>query len=196
MQRSIAALKPHSLHIYQLHHVDEIKNLSAVLAMLQKAQSQGLIGGIGLCNCTLPQLREAMKVVKVVSVQNPYSLWDRTAEKELPAGAAASSKKGVLPFCQAHGIAFMPYGVFGGVKARDKRVDLVRDFPDVVAMAKSKGVSAHALVLAYMRARWPCILHIVGTRNPARIPDIVSAAKIELSAKEVATLDAVKPKKS
>ena len=59
-----------------------------------------------------------------------------------------------LQYCAKEGIPFAPYGTLGGNSARNGKLDLVRDFPLVQAMAEKKGVSAHALVLAAMRHKW------------------------------------------
>jgi aryl-alcohol dehydrogenase-like predicted oxidoreductase len=85
----------------------------------------------------------------------------------------------VLPYCHEHGIPFFPYGALGGHDARMGRVSLARDFPRLARMAENKGVSPHQLALAYMRQKWPLIVHIVGARSKERVDELVKLGKPE-----------------
>lgn len=46
-----------------------------------KAQKEGLIRHIGLCNVSVMDIVKAREVVEIVTVQNKFSLWDREAER-------------------------------------------------------------------------------------------------------------------
>ena len=63
-------------------------------------------------------------------------------------------------------------------------------------MAVAKGVSAHLLMLAYLRARWPMtVLPLVGTRTLAHVPvpAVVEQAAAALSIAELAEIDDMAP---
>ena len=116
----------------------------------------------------------------LVSVQNRYNMWDRTSERN-----------GVLEFCQAEGLAFLPWSPLGGSKnAGDKGVLRdVKAFPHLNRIAAEKGCSPEGLCLAYMQAKWPCVQHITSARRVAHLKDSLNSASIVVSAKDVALID-------
>merc|ERR1712232_961128 len=87
----------------------------------------------------------------LASVQNKYPFHDL---------AERASQQPVLEFCQAKGIAYLPYGVLGGGAKRGKygverlkEVDVTARFPVLNALAAEKGTTAEAVILAWMLHR-------------------------------------------
>jgi len=181
--------------LWQFHHANAYAADDKEFHDLMKAASEliagGEVGAIGLCNCGVAHIKVASKYFKVATVQNEFNLWERKCWIGKVSGAK-SNQGGVIPYCVENGITFMPYGALGGNAARNGRRDLVQDFPGVVHIAKAKGVSPHALVLAWMRAKFPNILHIVGLRELARLEGIREAHGISLTPTEVETIAAMK----
>jgi aryl-alcohol dehydrogenase-like predicted oxidoreductase len=60
----------------------------------------------------------------LVSIQNEYSPWKRQMESN-----------GVLRYCEANGLVFMPHGALGGTGAREGRKSLAEDFPGLQLIA-------------------------------------------------------------
>lgn len=56
-------------------------------------------------------------------------------------------------------------------------------------MAKDKGVSVYAIVLAWVRAKSPCIVPIPGASKVSSIEDSVKSAQVKLSKEEVQQID-------
>ena len=56
------------------------------LEAMVRARDDGLIGGVGLSNVSLHQLRRALASTEVVCVQNPYSVGARPSAPALPLG--------------------------------------------------------------------------------------------------------------
>jgi len=110
-----------------------------------------------------------------------------------------NSKLGTLQYCVDNGIAFFPYGALGGHDARMSRVSLEKDFPALLNLAKEKGVSLHQLVLAWMRQKYPNIVHIVGCRTKERVDELVRLGKTDgmvlFTQEEVDFIDELKPGK-
>lgn len=80
---------------------------------LQELQEEGVIKHIGVTNFDVPRIRAMLDAgVKVVSSQVQFSLLDRRAEN------------GHLAFCQANGIAVLPFGVVGGSFLTDRYVGM------------------------------------------------------------------------
>lgn len=128
----------------------------------------------------------------VAALQNEWSLWQREAEKPLPAGAAASSKKGTLAACAAAGVTFVAHSPLGGLKARRGERPPGGGSAGLGPLAAARGMSAHAAALA-------CLLHrggqlgarvvaIPGARSAGHAADSVSAAALVLTDAEVAAV--------
>lgn len=169
------------IFLWQLHHTAGLADLDAALCAARDACTAGTVLNVGLCNARVADIKRAKRFVAVACVQNRFSLYHRAAEKN------------ELPYCQRHGIPFMAYGALGGVAARDGRVGLSRDFPALAAMAAAKHTSPEALVLAWMRHKWPCIVHITGARTVAHMADARNAAAVRFTEDELAVIDALAP---
>mmetsp|Transcript_3592 Transcript_3592/g.13976 ORF Transcript_3592/g.13976 Transcript_3592/m.13976 type:complete len:201 (+) Transcript_3592:2140-2742(+) len=129
------------IFLWQLHtdgYLGTPELFDAVLRELGAPRDEDVLLHVGLCNATEVQVRRAAAVLnaadsleprRLACVQNNYSLWNLEAEQPLPDGAAASSKKGVLPACRELGLAFMPHGPLGGLAARRCERDLAALFP-------------------------------------------------------------------
>jgi len=192
-RKALGGSKP--LDLFMLHHTDALnaKLLEEVLKVLQGMVKEGVVLALGLANATVANLDLAERLgVRIAAVQNQYSLWQREAEQERPSSASATSRKGVLLWCASRGVAFMPYGVLGGVQCRDGRRELLQSFPQLINMAASKDVSPHALVLTWMRQRFPNIVHIVGSRGKQHVLDGAQARNVLLTVEELDAISAMK----
>ena len=183
------------LLLWSLHHTDSVAAPGALEACLRAAAAcvaEGTLLHVGLCNTTVPMLRRAVAVMPIAAVQNEWSPYQREAERALPPTAAASSKKGVLPFCAANGIIFVAYAPLGGLKARRGERMLAQDHPGCAAVAARRGCSAHAACLAAMLARGRAlgarVVLIPGARTAAHAADSCAAAKLRLTDADVAAI--------
>jgi len=171
-----------ALFLWQVHHFNKgVTPLEVSLQGVARAQKEGLVRHVGLCNVSVDDIVAARKVVDIVSVQNKFSLWEREAET-----------KGVLEYCAREGIAFMPHGALGGLNARRGTRNLERSFPRLKAVAEKKGCSTHAAALALMRHKWPNIIHITGARREDHVRDVASARHVHFSQSEVDELWSLK----
>ena len=103
-------------------------------------------------------------------------MWDRSSERN-----------GVLEYCQSEGLAFLPWSPLGGSKNAGG-AGLLRDpvaFPALNEVAKAKGRTPEATLLAWMMAKWSCVIHITSARRPAHLRDSLTAADLSLTADEV-----------
>ena len=160
--------------LWQHHAPDRGVPLEDSLAVVKEAVDEGLIRHVGVSNYSVDEIERARKVVDVVSVQNQYSPWHRQPERD-----------GVLRYCEREGLTFLPWSPLGG-SGRAKRLG---DYPDLAALARDKGVSPQRLVLAWLRAKSPCVLPIPGASRVASLEDSVAADELELSGEEVARID-------
>jgi aryl-alcohol dehydrogenase-like predicted oxidoreductase len=99
---SLRRLNTDCIDLYQLHYPDEKTPIADTLGALAELVSAGKVREIGCSNCTADQLREATSAAGTgpafASVQNQYSLLDRSPERD-----------GVLDVCNELGLSFLPF---------------------------------------------------------------------------------------
>jgi aryl-alcohol dehydrogenase-like predicted oxidoreductase len=168
---SLLRLRVDTIDLYQLHAVDPNVPLADSVGALKELQQAGKVRHIGLSNVNRDQLDEARAIVDVVSVQNRYSLSDRGSQ-------------GVLDACEQHGIAFLPYFPLGAGRLATQADE------NVQAVAKAHGATTGQVALAWLLARSPNTIPIPGTSSGTHLEENVAAARLELSADEMAALNA------
>lgn len=99
-EESLRRLRLERIDLYQLHRVDPNVPLEDSVGTLAALCEEGKIRHVGVSNVDVGQLEQARQIVPVASVQNAYSVADRTHEP-------------VLEACERHGIAFLPYSPLG-----------------------------------------------------------------------------------
>jgi len=93
---SLRRLRLDRIDLYQLHAPDPDVPFEESVGELVRLRDEGKIRYVGLSNVSVEQLRRAQERVPVVSVQNRYSLADRSSED-------------VLDECERQDIAFLPW---------------------------------------------------------------------------------------
>jgi len=162
---SLRRLRLDRIDLYQLHRIDPKVPADEQLGTLQAMQAQGKIKHIGLSEVSLQQLKHAQSKVKVVSVQNRYSLADRGSEN-------------VLDYCEQHSIGFIPWFPLaaGRLSAPDS---------PVAHIAAKRKVTPSQVALAWLLQRSPVMLPIPGTSQASHLEENVAAAGLELTDAEL-----------
>jgi aryl-alcohol dehydrogenase-like predicted oxidoreductase len=101
-EASLRRLNTDYIDLYQLHYPDDTVDIADTLGALQELVAEGKVREIGCSNFNAEQLR-ASKVAagdgpSFVSVQNQFSLLDRSPERD-----------GVLETCNELGLSFLPF---------------------------------------------------------------------------------------
>jgi aryl-alcohol dehydrogenase-like predicted oxidoreductase len=174
VEMSLRRLKVERIDLYQLHRIDPRTPLEESLGALQRMRDEGKIRHIGLSEVTPAQIEEAEKFVKVVTVQNRYSLADRRHEE-------------TLIYCEKRGIGFMPWYPMAGGKMLKSENPAAQA---LAAIAARHTVSGAQLSLAWLLARSPVMLPIPGTSRVAHLEENVAAAGLKLSPEERAEIEA------
>ena len=170
VEMSLRRLRLERIDLYQFHRVDPQVPLADSIGALAELQRQGKIRHIGVSNVTVDELRVAQGEASIVSVQNRYNLADRESEP-------------VLEVCTAEGIGFIPwFPVATG--------QLARPGGPLDSIASDHGATPAQLALAWLLHHSPVALPIPGTSSVAHLDENTAAATIELSAAEVAALEA------
>jgi aryl-alcohol dehydrogenase-like predicted oxidoreductase len=167
---SLRRLRLEAIDLYQFHRPDPKVPFEESLGALVNMRNEGKIRAIGVSNVTLAQLQVAIEMTGIVSVQNRYNIGDRRSED-------------VVDFCTRTGIAFLPWApvAAGQVHAES---------PQVVDLARRKGVTPAQLALAWLLHRSPMMLPIPGTSKVAHLEENVAAAAFKLDREEASTIAA------
>ena len=172
IEGSLKRLRLERIDVYQLHVPDPAVSYDASMETLARLKEQGKIRHVGLSNVTLEHIKRAEKIVPIVSVQNRYSFSDREWDF-------------VLDYCQAGGIAFLPWGPMAQGRKANEVVEKI---------AVARQVSTAVVSLAWLLRRSPVMLPIPGTSNVKHLEENVSAAAFKLTDAEFAELGVQVPK--
>jgi aryl-alcohol dehydrogenase-like predicted oxidoreductase len=159
---SLARLRLDRIDLYQLHRADPRVPIAESIGALAELKDEGKIRHIGVSNFSEDQLREAERVVPVVSVQNRYNAADRTSEA-------------MVDLCEQEMLVFLPWAPIAEADASQPILDA----------ARRHGVSPHQVALAWLLARSPQILPIPGSGSPDHVEQNVAAASLDLSPEEL-----------
>ena len=159
---SLRRLRLEQIPLYQLHRPDPSVPLADSLGAIAELKNEGKIRHIGISNVSEGQLREAQKIVPIVSVQNRYNVADRRSQS-------------LIDLCEQDQLVFLPWAP---IQETEKRVA-------VAVAAERHGATEHQVVLAWLLAISPAILPIPGTGSPAHAEDNIGAASLELSPQEI-----------
>lgn len=167
---SLRRLRLDRIDLYQLHRIDPDVPMEVTFAFLKGAQHDGRVGHLGLSEVSVEQVKRAQEFFEVASVQNRYSVQDRSAEP-------------VLEYCTAQGIAFIPWFPIGGGDMKGGEA--------LKAIADAHGVGDRQVALAWLLHHADNILLIPGTSSVAHLEENMKAADLELSDEDLRALDTV-----
>lgn len=175
-EASLRQLRLERIDLLQLHWIDEDTPIEESVGAMADLVREGKVRHIGISNVTLDHFERACRTAPIASVQNRYSLADRTHDE-------------LVDRCTAAGITFFPYGP---LDAQPFALDAPLAAADgrLGAAARARGCTPAQLALAWLLARSPVIVPIPGTRSIAHLEENVGAAAIHLTADEVAALAA------
>ena len=159
----------------QEHPVPGQAPFEDLLGAMVALREDGLIAGVGISTATLEQVTQAVEQAGIVTVQNAYSLLDRSDED-------------VLALCAAHGISYVPYFPLGSAFPGMPKVV---DDPVVQAVAQETDATPAQVGLAWLLAHDDSVLLIPGTSSLAHLEQNLAVAAVTLSDSQVARLDAI-----
>jgi aryl-alcohol dehydrogenase-like predicted oxidoreductase len=174
-EASLKALKVDAIDLYQFHAPDPAVPFAESVGELARLLEEGKVRAVGVSNVTVEQVREALPIVRLTSVQNHYNPWDRSAETT-----------GLLPLCAAEGITFLPHSPVGGAR----RVGLLRASATLAPIAREHAATPVELVLAWLLARNPTLAAIPGASRVASVESSVRAADLRLDEPTLSALEA------
>jgi pyridoxine 4-dehydrogenase len=172
-EASLKRLRLERIDLYQLHGIDRNVPLEESVGALGELRVEGKVRHIGVCNVSVEQLSRARSVATIASVQNRYSLADRTSQA-------------VVDVCDRDQLAFLPWMPLARGALAGKRSLLGR-------VAEAHGATPAQVALAWLLQRSPCILPIPGTSALAHLEENVGARQLRLTVEEMESLDGYMP---
>ncbi|MEP0546455.1 MAG: aldo/keto reductase [Rhodothermales bacterium] len=160
VEMSLRRLKLDAIPLYQLHRIDPEVPREDQFGVLKDMQDEGKVRHVGLSEVGVEEIEAARAVLPIVSVQNKYSLGDRSHED-------------VVDYCEAEGLAFIPWYPLEAGKLTEKG-------GPVDEAAKQTGATHAQVALAWLLRRSPNILLIPGTSSVKHLEENVAAAELEL----------------
>jgi pyridoxine 4-dehydrogenase len=167
LEGSLRRLRLEQIPLYQFHRPDPKVPFTESVGAIAELKSEGKIRHVGLSNVTEHQLKEAQRIVPIVSVQNRYNASDRSSES-------------MVDLCEQEQIVFLPWAP---LQNRDTN-------SPVAQAARSHGVTEHQVVLAWLLARSPQMLPIPGTGSPGHARENIEAAALNLTDSEIEAISA------
>jgi len=203
-EESLQRLGVEHIDLYWQHRVDPQVPIEETVGAMAELVRQGKVRHIGLSEAGPQTIRRAGAVHPVAALQTEYSLWSRDVEA------------GILDTTRELGIglvAYAPLGrgfLTGAFRSPDDlaRNDWRRTNPRfqgenfehnlgivaaVEAVAQRHRATAAQVALAWVLARGGDIVPIFGTTRPERLEENLGALQLELSAEDMAELDAAAP---
>ena len=160
---SLNRLKLKQIELYQLHAPDRKIPLKESIKALKELQENGLIKNIGVSNFSLQQLKEAQKMVNIVSVQNHFNIGHKSDEEEL------------LPYLSENDIAYICYFPIGSGRLINNA--------KIIEISNRINITPSQLLLAWIINKWENAIPIPGTKNKEHLDENIKAAEIKLSEK-------------
>lgn len=173
-EKSLKALNTEIIDLYQLHSSDPNVPYSESIGALKDLQQAGKIRHIGISNVTLSEIKEAQKIVDVVSVQNRFNLFD-----------LRSLKEGIIDYCEHENITFIPWSPVGG--GHEKQ--FTASHPLLNEIGKLHNASPFQVALAWLLALSPAMLPIPGASKIESVESSAKALFLNLTEEEMTRLN-------
>lgn len=172
-EASLRALGRERLALYQLHAPDPAVPFEESVGALFELRAEGKLEHVGLSNVDADQVRTALRLGPVASVQNEASPYH-------PQGL----DDGVLALCEAEGLAFIAHSPLGGWRA-----GRIAHEPVLQRLARRHGATQHQIALAWLLAASPALVPIPGASRAENAVSSAAAPDLALDAEDLRELD-------
>jgi aryl-alcohol dehydrogenase-like predicted oxidoreductase len=191
-EASLGRLGVDAIDVFYLHRVDPDVPVEESVGAMAELVAAGKVRAIGLCECDVETLERANGIHPISAVQSELSLWTRGALEE------------VVPWCEQHDAAFVPYAPLGrgfltgavksldDVPVGDVRRQQARFQPDALAanqalvdevraIAGASGCTPAQVALAWLLSCSDVVIPIPGMKRLFEVEENLAAAEIVLT---------------
>jgi len=204
IEGSLQRLGTDHVDLYYQHRIDPNTPIEETVGALGELVAEGKVRHLGLSEASAETIRRAHAAHPIAAVQTEYSLWSRDLEAE------------VLPTLRELGIGLVAYSPLGRgflsgrfsstdeldehdfrrrqPRFSDENIEANRRLVAKIAeLAAEKECTSGQLALAWVLAQGEDIVPIPGTKRRTYLEENLAAADIELSAEDLARIDAEVP---
>ncbi len=201
-EASLRRLQIDAIDLYQIHWPNPDPDIEEAWRTMAQLKREGKVRYIGVSNFDVVQMKRAMAIAPITSLQPPYSLLNREIETE------------ILPFCIDHDIGVIVYspmasGLLTGAMSRERIANLPADDwrrsnaeyqeprltrnLELVQFLTDIGfphqMSPGEVAIAWTLGHPGVTGAIVGARRPDQISNLINAAEFRLDERETEEID-------
>jgi aryl-alcohol dehydrogenase-like predicted oxidoreductase len=201
-EASLRRLQIDAIDLYQIHWPNPDPDIEEAWGAMAQLKREGKVRYIGVSNFDVAQMKRAMAIAPITSLQPPYSLLNREIETE------------ILPFCIDHDIGVIVYspmasGLLTGAMSRERIANLPADDwrrsnaeyqeprltrnLELVQFLTDIGfphqMSPGEVAIAWTLGHPGVTGAIVGARRPDQISNLINAAEFRLDERETEEID-------
>lgn len=200
LEASLRRLRTDYVDLYQIHWPHETIPTVDSMAVIKRLQEQGKVRYIGVSNFNVQQMKDALSVARIESLQPPYNLFWRHIEKE------------ILPFCVENEIGVIAYsplaqGLLTGKFTKDTKFsendirshallfqgDVFATAVDAVEVmkpiARKYGKTVGQLALNWLLSQKGVTSAIVGARRPSQVQENVGGQGWQMDTTDLEVVD-------
>eukprot|EP01116_Phalansterium_solitarium_P019478 TRINITY_DN544_c1_g1_i2.p1 TRINITY_DN544_c1_g1~~TRINITY_DN544_c1_g1_i2.p1 ORF type:complete len:341 (-),score=100.87 TRINITY_DN544_c1_g1_i2:115-1137(-) len=204
LSESLARLGTDYVDLYYQHRQDPQTPIESVAETLKQLVAEGKVRYIGFSEVTGNEIRRAHAVHPVSAIQMEWSLQSRDLEAEV-VPAARELGVGIVAYSPlGRGLLATAFTKRDDLKPGDFRLHAPRFSEEnmqvnaaaaqrLAELAAKKGATAAQLALAWVHSRGRDVFPIPGTKTVKRLEENLAAASIQLSAAELAEIEAAVP---
>ncbi len=206
-EASLARLGVEHLDLSYLHRVGGAVPVEESVGAMADLVQEGKVRYLGLSEASVEDPQRAVATHPIAALQSEWSLWWREIEDD------------VVPAARRLGVGLVPYsplgrgyltgtlsaGTAGGFGADELRNGDPRFDGDnahrnqailaqIQALAAERGVTPGQLSVEWLLAPGEDVVPIPGTKRAARVDENAAAADVDLTAADLARLEAVAPR--
>jgi aryl-alcohol dehydrogenase-like predicted oxidoreductase len=201
-EASLRRLKVDVIDLYQIHWPEPDEDIEEGWGAMMRLKEEGKIRWAGVSNFSVAQMKRALPIGAITSLQPPYSLLVRDIEAE------------TMPFCAEHKIGILCYspmhsGLLSGGMTEERIAAMAPDdhrrnrpqfrepllsrnlaLVDLLrAIGARHGKAPGEVAIAWALHRPEVTAAIVGLRSPAQLTGVIGAGDLRLSTAEVDELE-------
>lgn len=201
-EESLTRLGVDVIDLYQIHWPTPEEDIEEGWTKMARLKEEGKVRWIGVSNFNVAQMKRAMKIAPITSLQPPYSLLARESERE------------ILPFAKENNIGVIVYspmraGLLTGKMTRERALNLPEDDwrrrdPDFQEPRLSRNLELvellrkvgdrHRRTPAEVALAWtlknPAVIGaIVGVRSADQVRGVIGALNFRLTPEEITELE-------
>lgn len=200
-EASLRRLGVEAIDLWYLHFPDPGVPIEETVGAMAELVAEGKVRRLGLSNATGTELRRAQAVHSIAAVQAEYSLWTRTAEREL------------LPMARELGVGFVAWGPLGngflaGSADRLGEGDFRHNAPRFQdgnlrrnidrflpfrALADELAITPAQLALAWLLHQGDDIVPIPGSRSADHVDSNIESVDVRLSSEVLERIEELAP---